>query len=103
MRLDAPFQLLPLPPGRETEARAPAREAVPRDDGAESTTTSRQRGAPSRGVLEALAAMNAQRRQADDLNDVPPRNRAAIAAYLDNVPGPLERLGVELAGIDVTA
>lgn|GEM_PF-4068298 len=29
-----------------------------------------------------------------------PRNRMAIAAYLAHQPSPLERLGVELAGID---
>src|SRR5690625_7801193 len=29
-----------------------------------------------------------------------PRNRMAIAAYLAHQPSPLERLGVELAGVD---
>lgn len=40
------------------------------------------------------------RQDGDDLQSVPARNRAAVSAYIANQPSTVERLGVELVGID---
>ena len=36
----------------------------------------------------------------DALQSIPARNRAAVSAYIANQPSAIERLGVELVGID---
>ena len=105
MRLDAPFQQ-PLPPvSRELEPRSPARLQAREALAAPETAPERDRGRTAGGIAQALAAADSQQRQREvlDSDNVAPRNRGAIAAYLANVPGPLERLGVELVGVDILA
>ena len=103
MRLDAVVQQPLSPVSRDPEARSGLRSAETRADGVfEPSARSERRGLPWRGIDEALAAADLRQRQRQSVegDNVAPRNRNAIAAYLANVPGPLERLGVELAGID---
>lgn len=73
--------------------QAAADRPLRRDDAAESNAGVRTR----RAAPELSRLLEARR---DDLESVPPRYRTAISAYIANQPSAIERLGVELVGID---
>lgn len=57
-----------------------------------------------RSRVRAAAEVQQATYQAQEvLRDVPPRQRSALQSYLSNGPSIQERLGVDLAGIDVYA
>jgi hypothetical protein len=51
----------------------------------------------------SAAAQQAASRAQETLRDLPERQRGALQTYLSNGPSIQERLGIELAGIDVFA
>jgi hypothetical protein len=51
----------------------------------------------------SAAAQQANSQAQENLRDLPARQRGALQTYLSNGPSIQERLGVELAGIDVFA
>lgn len=51
----------------------------------------------------SAAAQQANSQTQESLRDLPARQRGALQSYLSNGPSIQERLGVELAGIDVFA
>ena len=73
----------------QTAADRPLR----REDAAEPSAGARTR----RAAPELSRLLEARR---DDLESVPPRSRSAVSAYMANQPSAIERLGVELVGID---
>ena len=57
----------------------------------------------ARRVRASVEAQQASNQAQEVLRDVPPRQRSALQSYLNNGPSIEERLGVDLAGIDVYA
>jgi len=99
-----------------TTALLPAAIAPRRDDVADRSTTEQRRQlantevdqAPQRETTRirtraSAAAQQANNQAQETLRDLPARKRGALQTYLSNGPSIQERLGVELAGIDVFA
>ncbi len=58
---------------------------------------------PVEASFETVRTRLLQADGSDDISDLPHRNQQAIQAFVANRPSPEERLGVQLAGIDVFA
>lgn len=92
MRIDN----LAIPTSHPVPSRADhavADRPLRRDDAIESNAGAR----PRRSAPELSRLLESRH---DDLESVPPRFRTAVSAYIANQPSAIERLGVELAGID---
>lgn len=101
---------LPIQPAAPRSERAPQDIVPARDNPGAGARQSEAVGTPRREVLapERAAELYRQAREfsrgdaqaRESLDSVPPRNRAAVSAYLDNRPSLSERLGIELVGVD---
>lgn len=98
-----------------TTALLPIAVTPRRDDVADRSPTEQRKQlnstaeqAPQREVTRIRTRASAAAQQANSqaqqtLQDLPARQRGALQSYLSNGPSVQERLGVELAGIDVFA
>lgn len=93
--------LLPVPANRREDALERATEQR-RPLVVEPAEQAPQREATRVQVRASAAAQQANQAQ-EVLRDIPPRQRSALQSYMSNGPSMEERLGVDLAGIDVYA
>jgi hypothetical protein len=96
--------LLPLaiaPRRDDVGDRSTAEQRKPQAAGSIDQTT--QREVTRIRTRASAAAQQASSQAQQTLRDLPERQRNALQSYLSNGPSIQERLGVELAGIDVFA
>ena len=94
--------LLPVPVNRREDALERAAEQR-RQVVVEPAEQAPQRETTRVRVRASAAAQQASNQAQEVLRDLPPRQRSALQSYLSNGPSMEERLGVDLAGIDVYA
>lgn len=99
--------LLPVPVNRREDALGRAAEKQ-RQLAIEPAEQASQREAPRAETTRVRVRAAAEAQQASSqaqevLRDLPARQRSALQSYLSNGPTLEERLGVDLAGIDVYA
>jgi hypothetical protein len=94
--------LLPVPVNRREDALERATEQR-RQLVVEPSEQAPQRETTRLRVRASAEAQQANSQAQEVLRDLPPRQRSAMQSYLSNGPTMEERLGVDLAGIDVYA
>lgn len=94
--------LLPVPVNRREDALERAAEQR-RQVVVEPAEQAPQRETIQTRVRASAAAQQASNQAQEVLRDLPARQRSALQSYLNNGPSMEERLGVDLAGIDVYA
>ncbi len=97
--------LLPVPVNRREDAleRAAGQRRQLVVEPAEQQSSQPQRETTRVRVRASAEAQQASNQAQEVLRDLPPRQRNAMQSYLNNGPTMEERLGVDLAGIDVYA
>lgn len=96
MRIDSP--VIPAGHGISSRTERLQSDAVvlhPNEHAGGSELKEQRRASPALNLM-----LESSWREHDSLDNVPPRNRAAVSAYLANQPSAIERLGVELVGVD---
>jgi hypothetical protein len=95
--------LLPVPVNRREDALERAAEQRRPSVVEPAEQQAPQREAIKVRVRASAAAQQASNQAQEVLRDLQPRQRSALQSYLSNGPSMEERLGVDLAGIDVYA